>query len=123
MSEDLLFHISDVSCVRAWDDEGWGPVHRKLLTMCVAREHNGWKKRTGMTQTQLMLAHMLRTGSISQREAFLDYKVQAFTRRIADLRELGYKIVREYRKHPTTGQRYARYFINPSHRTAYATAA
>ena len=62
-----------------------------------------------MTQTTLILDHMKRTGSITMREALLDYSIQSLTKRISELRKAGYKIETEHKNHPTTGQRYARY--------------
>ena len=62
-----------------------------------------------MTQTTMILDHMKRTGSITMREALLDYSIQSLTKRISDLRKMGYRIKTERRLHPTTGQRYARY--------------
>lgn len=64
-----------------------------------------------MTQNEKILNHIQVHGSISQREAFIDYGVQAFTRRIKDLRENGYDLVRVRKHHPTTGQVYARFYI------------
>jgi hypothetical protein len=64
-----------------------------------------------MTQQELILKHMKRTGSITMREAFLDYSVQCLTKRIQELRGCGYKILTEHKKHPTTGQKYARYVL------------
>lgn len=64
-----------------------------------------------MTQNILILNHLKRTGSITQREALLDYSVQSLTKRISELRRGGYKIVSEKKKHPTTGQRYVRYVL------------
>lgn len=64
-----------------------------------------------MTQNQLILAHMIRTGSITQREAMIDYSVQSLTKRISELRARGYKIKSEKRQHPTTNQRYVRYVL------------
>lgn len=111
MSEDLLHHMADVACVRAWDDEGWGPYHRKLLTMSLKTEQFGFKKRTGMTQNDKILNHIKRSGSITQREAMLDYSIQSFTKRISELRESGYDIVGLVKRHPTTGQSYTRYSL------------
>lgn len=62
-----------------------------------------------MTQTTQILEHMKRTGSITMREALLDYSIQSLTKRISELRQAGYKIETEHKHHPTTGQRYARY--------------
>jgi biotin operon repressor len=111
MSDDLLFHMADVSCVRATRDSGWKEIHKHLMMLCASRENSGWKKRTGMTQNMKILKHMKAQGSISQREALLDYSVQSLTKRISELREDGHNIHRELHKHPITGQRYARYFI------------
>ena len=63
------------------------------------------------TQNTLIINHMLRTGSITQREALLDYSIQSLTKRISELRNRGYKIKSEKREHPTTGQRYVRYVL------------
>lgn len=64
-----------------------------------------------MTQNEKILNHIQVHGSISQREAFIDYGVQSFTRRIADIREAGYDLIKVRRHHPTTGQVYSRYYI------------
>lgn len=110
MSEDLLHHMADVACVRSWDDEGWGPYHRRLLSMSVALEA-GWRKKNGMTQNDKIINHMKKNGSITQREAFLDYSIQSFTKRISELREQGYEIVGTQKAHPVTKQSYTRYTL------------
>ena len=62
-----------------------------------------------MTQNQMLLSHLKRTGSITMREALLDHGIQCLTKRIQELRDAGYKIISERRLHPITGQRYTRY--------------
>lgn len=101
--------MSDVACVRAWDDAAWKPYHVRLLSVCMTIENNGWKKRTGMTQNQKIIAHLKRAGSITQREAILDYSIQSLTKRISELREEGYKIISKTKHHPVTKQKYVRY--------------
>lgn len=64
-----------------------------------------------ITQNTLILNHMLRTGSITQREAMIDYSIQCLTKRISELRSRGYKIKSEKKQHPTTNQRYVRYVL------------
>lgn len=103
--------MADVACKRAWKEEGWGPYHKRLLTMCVSLENSGWKKMTGKTQNQLIIDHIKKAGSISRREAFLDYSIQCLTARISELRDAGYKIVGRTRLHPVTKQRYTRYYL------------
>jgi len=64
-----------------------------------------------MSQLDIILSHLKRTKSISQREALIDYSIQSLTKRISELRELGYRIKTVHKKHPVTGQRYARYVL------------
>lgn len=59
----------------------------------------------------MILDHMKRTGSITMREALIDYSVQSLTKRIQELRSAGYKIESVKKLHPTTGQRYTRYVL------------
>lgn len=63
------------------------------------------------TQNQLIIEHMKRAGSITQREALIDYSVQCLTKRIQELRDSGWRIKTVQKTHPTTGQRYARYTL------------
>ena len=60
-------------------------------------------------QASVVLNHILTAGSITQREAILDHSVQSLTRRITELRDAGWDISREDKRHPLTDQRYARY--------------
>jgi hypothetical protein len=64
-----------------------------------------------MAQTDMVLYHIRKAGSISQREALIDYGIQCLTARIRDLRKRGYKIKTLHKVHPTTGQKYARYVL------------
>jgi hypothetical protein len=62
-----------------------------------------------MTQTEKLLKHFRNSGSITQREAIMDYSIQSLTRRITELRDRGYNIESHPKVHPVTGQRYVRY--------------
>jgi hypothetical protein len=119
MSEDLLYHMADVACVRAWEDEGWGPYHKRLLTMCVKLDNPG-RRKVAVTNKTRILAHLTRTGSISIREAMLDYGISggSLSKYMSMLRLDGYPIVRHFHKHPITGQRYARYSLPKEARAA-----
>lgn len=64
-----------------------------------------------MTQTQQLLKHLRKAGSISQREAILDHSIQSLTRRVTDLREKGFNVISEWKQHPVTGQYYTRYTL------------
>ena len=61
-------------------------------------------------QISKMIAHMSRVGSISQREAYLEYGVQGFSARISDIRKF-LPLKAERRTNPVTGQKYSRYSI------------
>lgn len=64
-----------------------------------------------MSQNEIILNHIRRAKSISQREALIDHGIQSLTKRISELRSMGYKIKTVHKKHPITGQRYARYVM------------
>ena len=112
MSEDLLFHMADKACLRASRDNSWDAIHKHLLKLCMKTENNGWKRKTGMTQTDKILNHMRKNGSITQREAYIDYGVQSFHPRLTEIKDAGYKIIKSSKRHPTTGQSYSRYFLD-----------
>ena len=62
-----------------------------------------------MTQNEILIKHFKKAKSISQREALVDYSIQSLTKRISELRNMGYKIKTVHKHHPVTGQKYARY--------------
>jgi len=63
------------------------------------------------TQTQLIMNHLNKYGSISPREAMEDYQITRLASRIYDLKQSGIRINPEIKKHPLTGKRYARYYL------------
>lgn len=65
--------------------------------------------RTLTPQAFVVFNHILNAGSITQREAILDHSIQSLTRRITELRDKGFRVIREDKRHPLTEQRYARY--------------
>lgn len=62
-------------------------------------------------QATTLLLRLYKTESITQREALIDHGIQSLTRRILELRDAGFNIKTERKKHPVTGQRYARYVL------------
>jgi predicted DNA-binding transcriptional regulator YafY len=62
-------------------------------------------------QHKLILNHLRATKGLTVREAMVDYSIQSFTKRISELRKLGYNIEGHKGKHPVTGQRYTRYVL------------
>lgn len=67
--------------------------------------------RTGLPQCELILAHLRKGHSITQRSALMDFGVMALPRRIKDLKERGYPITSAMETNNLTGQRYARYSL------------
>jgi DNA-binding MarR family transcriptional regulator len=59
-----------------------------------------------------VLDYLQTAGDASPRDASNDLGINSgsFTRRITELRDAGYKITDEWRRHPVTGRRYKRYF-------------
>lgn len=64
-----------------------------------------------MTQVEKLLNHMRKIGPISQRDAYLEYDIQSFHRRLSDIREMGIKLKATPKVNPVTGQEYTRYSI------------
>ena len=58
-----------------------------------------------------ILNHLRKTKGLTQREAMIDYSIQSFTKRISELRKLGFRIDGVKGVHPITGQRYTRYVL------------
>jgi len=64
-----------------------------------------------MTQNQVILKHLNKTGSITVREAVVEYSIQSLTKRVQELRESGYHIKSHVKYDPVTGQKYVRYTL------------
>ena len=69
-------------------------------------------------QLKTILKHLDTVGSITNREAIVEYNIMSLPRRINDLEELGYKFNKELKAHPVTGQRYKRYHLLANKETA-----
>ena len=63
------------------------------------------------TQHQNIMKHLRTTNGITVREAMIEYHISSLTKRIHELRELGYDILSTVKRHPVTGQRYTRYTL------------
>jgi len=111
MCEDLLHTMGDTAVLRAWRDKQWVSPHKRLLVLSQSLEQSGWKMHTGTNQLSLIMNHIKQNGSITQREAYIDYGIQSFSKRISELRSMGYPIMGVRRKHPVTKQDYTRYSI------------
>jgi len=61
-------------------------------------------------QAQQVLNHLIYAGSITNVEAHTVLRVRSVSRRITELRRLGFPITKEWRT-DSTGQRYIRYYL------------
>ena len=66
---------------------------------------------TNTTQHANILKHLKTTKGLTVREALIEYSISSLTKRIQELRGMGYDIVSHPKKHPVTGQRYVRYTL------------
>lgn len=64
-------------------------------------------------QARKLYQHMVRAGDISAREAMADYGITSATlsRRVCDMEDAGFTIVRTKKTHPITGKLYTRYAV------------
>ena len=63
-------------------------------------------------QLKTILKHLDTVGSITNREAIVEYNIMSLPRRINDLeQDYGVQFKREMKAHPVTGQRYVRYHV------------
>lgn len=111
MTTDELFERADDLCLLAAKDPQYLPAYEAVMTEVSKHEHQGWKRRTGMTQNERIIKHLRKAGSITVREAIVEYSIQSLTKRIQELREAGYEIISTVKRHPVTGQQYTRYSL------------
>lgn len=63
------------------------------------------------TQHNMIIKHLRTTKGLTVREAMIEYSISSLTKRVHELRAMGYDIESVKKKHPVTGQRYTRYFL------------
>ena len=63
------------------------------------------------TQQSNIMKHLRTAGSITVREAMIEYHISSLTKRIHELRSMGIDIESVRKQHPVTGQRYVRYTL------------
>jgi len=111
-TDDEVFHRAERLTLEATAEPKLLPQYQDAMKQARALEGApGWKGKTRMTQVEKILNHIQKNGSITQREAYLDYSIQSFHRRLSDIREMGIKLLPVTKVHPTTGQEYTRYYL------------
>jgi hypothetical protein len=108
---DGVFDLAERLCVHAVEDPVLLPEYLAANHKAKSLEHSGWKRNTGMTQNQIIMKHLKNAGSITVREAMVEYSIQSLTKRIQELREAGHVVVSNVKFHPVTKQKYVRYTL------------
>jgi len=108
---DEIFKQAERLCLEAVEEPQQLPVYLKAHKAAQLLEHSGWRKKTGMTQNQIIKKHLQRAGSITVREAMIEYSIQSLTKRIQEMREDGDNIKSTVKYHPVTQQKYVRYTL------------
>jgi hypothetical protein len=112
MTTDEIFERAETLCLLAVQNPvEWLEAYKAAHQEAQSLENSGWKRSTGMTQNQRILKHLRKAGSITVREAIVEYSIQSLTKRIAELREAGHEIISKVKSHPMTGQKYTRYYL------------
>lgn len=111
MTTDAIFDRAESLCLAAVEEVALLPDYFEAHAAAQKHEHQGWKRRTGMTQNQIILKHLKKAGSITVREAMVEYSIQSLTKRIQELRESGHEIISNVKFHPITKQKYTRYTL------------
>jgi len=108
---DGVFDLAERLCVLAVGDPELLPEYLEAQRKAKSLEHSGWKRKTGMTQNQIIMKHLKKAGSITVREAIVEYSIQSLTKRVQELRESNNPIMSHVKYHPITGQKYVRYTL------------
>lgn len=106
---DAVFELAEFYCLLAVENPLLRSKYDDAHAAALKLEHSGWKRKNGMTQNQKIVSHLQKAGSITVREAIVEYSIQSLTKRINELRDAGYPIISDTRFHPVTNQKYVRY--------------
>lgn len=112
MNSDRVFHLAESLVILAVKDpakylDNYSYWNRRAKSL----EHQGWKKMSGKTQHEKIMTHFKKAGSITVREAIVEYSIQSLTKRIQELREMGHNIISHVKYHPVSKQKYVRYTL------------
>ena len=111
---ETIQEVAERLTLQAYYNPNLTPCLETATRIIRAVEGGGFRNRiTPMTQVEKLIDHMRDVGPISQREAYLEYDIQSFHRRLSDIRQLGMNLKAYPKKNPVTGQHYTRYGLEP----------
>ncbi len=112
LSIDQLSEAAEILAVRAVYDPSLVDAYKAAQSRVKSLEYAGWRRSNGtMTQEATVLSHIQKAGSITVREAMVEYSIQSLTKRISNLRQMGHDIISTRKYHPVTRQQYVRYSL------------
>lgn len=106
-----LQEVAEDLILRATSNPSFQPCNSTADMLVRALEGGFRHTRKPVTQVEKLLHHLKTVGSISQREAYLEYDIQSFHRRLTDIKDLGYSLKGSPKTNPVTGQEYTRYTL------------
>lgn len=109
--DDTLHEMDELFTVLATRNPDWMGLHKYFAAQTAKLENNGRYRPMANTQITKLLGHFKKAGSITVREALIEYSIQSLTKRINEMRKMGYNIQSIQRRHPVTKQRYVRYYM------------
>jgi len=109
--DDNIHEMDELFTVLATRNHDWMGLHKYFASQTAKLENNGRYRPMGSSQITKLLAHFKKAGSITVREALIEYSIQSLTKRIQEMRDMGYNIQSIQRRHPVTKQRYVRYHL------------
>jgi len=112
MNTDEIFEKAETLCVLATQEpEEYANEYVYWNKQAEQLENKGWKVMTGQTQHDKIMKHLKKVGSITVREAMVEYSVSSLPKRISELRSLGHNIISTVKFHRITQQKYTRYTL------------
>lgn len=112
--EDIIFECADKYCVEALKENPEvikAYSYFDALTYSLERGNTYMSRKrvkANKTQVEQILEHLRKAGSITMQEAYLQYGVTSFFRRLTDIEEMGHRLIRIRKVHPVTGQEYTK---------------
>ena len=110
--DDTIHEMDEFFTIVASRNSDCMALHKYFSKLTANLESSGRTPlMNDMTQNSKIIAHLKKAGSITVREALIEYSVQSLTKRINELRNMGHNIQSIQRRHPITKQRYVRYHL------------
>ena len=68
-TDDTIFEMADITAVCAARNPQWEALHSYFNHLAQSLESNGWKKRNGKPQPEIIIRHLIKAAANTEREA------------------------------------------------------